>query len=100
MLSLSVLGFSVCLLVWCSGIVNFQDWAVTDIPGQGNLDLNTFLCKQPVSVVVYDFTAASASVTAHKARWVPADYTALHGAVRRNDFCYAVSSHVTCKRLS
>ena len=55
---------------WCSGIVNFQDWAVTDIPGQGSLDLNTFLCKQPVSVVVYDFTAASASATAHRARWV------------------------------
>jgi len=53
-----------------SGIVNFQDWAVTDIPGQGSLDLNTFLCKQPVSVVVYDFTPSSASVTAHKARWV------------------------------
>ncbi|CAN0079411.1 unnamed protein product [Pylaiella littoralis] len=51
-----------------SGIVNFQDWAVTDIPGQGSLDLNTFLCKQPVSVVVYDFTAASASATTHKAR--------------------------------
>lgn len=53
---------------WGSGIVNFQDWAVTDIPGQGSLDLNTFLCKQPVSVVVYDFTAASASATAHRAR--------------------------------
>eukprot|EP00752_Nemacystus_decipiens_P007824 g6989.t1 len=51
-----------------SNIVNFQDWAVTDIPGQGSLDLNTFLCKQPVSVVVYDFTAASASATAHRAR--------------------------------
>lgn len=50
--------------------MNFQDWAVTDIPGQGSLDLNTFLCKQPVSVVVYDFTAPSASATAHKARWV------------------------------
>lgn len=50
--------------------MNFQDWAVTDIPGQGSLDLNTFLCKQPVSVVVYDFTAASASATAHRARWV------------------------------
>ncbi|CAM9517348.1 unnamed protein product, partial [Hapterophycus canaliculatus] len=52
-----------------SGIVNFQDWAVTDVPGQGNLDLNTFLCKQPVSVVVYDFTASSASAsTTHRAR--------------------------------
>lgn len=53
-----------------SNIVNFQEWAVTDIPGQGSLDLNTFLCKQPVSVVVYDFTPSSASVTTHKARWV------------------------------
>ncbi len=43
---------------------------MTDIPGQGSLDLNTFLCKQPVSVVVYDFTPPSASVTTHKARWV------------------------------
>ena len=40
-----------------------------NVPGQGSLDLDTFLCKQPVSVVVYDFTAANASA-AHKARCV------------------------------
>lgn len=54
--------------LWSSNTVNFQDWTVMNVPGQGTLDLNTFLCKQPVSVVVYDFTAASASA-AHKARW-------------------------------
>lgn len=54
---------------WCSNTVNFQEWSVINVPGQGSLDLNTFLCKQPVSVVVYDFTAANASA-AHKARCV------------------------------
>lgn len=51
-----------------SNTVNFQDWTVVNVPGQGSLDLNTFLCKQPVTVVVYDFTANGNS-TAHKARY-------------------------------
>ncbi|CAM9874990.1 unnamed protein product [Ascophyllum nodosum] len=50
-----------------SNMVNFQEWAVISVPGQGSLDLNMFLCKQPVSVVVYDFLSVSGS-TSHRAR--------------------------------
>lgn len=56
---------NVCVFV--SNTVNFQDWTVINVPGQGSLDLNTFLCKQPVTVVVYDFTAAN-TAGPHKAR--------------------------------
>lgn len=37
-----------------------------NVPGQGKLDLNTFFCKQPLSIVVYDFTSPDSM--AHRAK--------------------------------
>eukprot|EP00611_Tribonema_gayanum_P020065 TRINITY_DN359_c0_g1_i4.p1 TRINITY_DN359_c0_g1~~TRINITY_DN359_c0_g1_i4.p1 ORF type:complete len:526 (-),score=97.00 TRINITY_DN359_c0_g1_i4:608-2143(-) len=50
-----------------SGMVDFQKWAVVNVPGQGALTLNNFFGPQPIHMVLYDFLAPPGA-TAHKQR--------------------------------
>lgn len=61
-----------------SGIIDFQQWAVVNVPGQGSLSLSNFIGDIPIRVAVYVLQQGAAS---HSAR----DKTYLFTAELSND---------------